>query len=119
MEDLGGGGPAHGVGHIMVADEEKDGDAGARKAVDAPGELPLLGLGRLAGLIGVPAEKDEVDMVFQGEVDELVEGGQEIGQAGGKAGGGVDATVVLDAEVQVGEMDDLHFTHSNRFWPAG
>jgi hypothetical protein len=57
----------------VVADEEEDGDAIGGEAVNALGELSLLGLGGLTALIGITAEEDKVNLVFQGIVYNLVQ----------------------------------------------
>jgi len=75
IEDFGGGSLADSIGQVVVADEEEDSDAASSETIDAPGELPLLGLARLTALVGVAAEKHEVYPIFQRVVDKLVEGG--------------------------------------------
>ena len=60
VEDFYCGGAAHGVGQVVVADEEEDGDAGGGKGGEAAGELPLLGLVGVAAFVGVTGEEDEV-----------------------------------------------------------
>src|SRR5436309_2775301 len=46
--------------------------------------------------------------LFEGTLNQFVERAQEVAQPRGQAGLGVDAAVVLDADMQVGEVDDLH-----------
>ena len=78
VENLGAGGAADGVGQVVVADEEEDGDIAGREAIDAAGKFSLLGLGGLAGLVGVPAEDYQVHPVLYGEINYLIKGGEEI-----------------------------------------
>ena len=73
IKNLGGGSPADSIRQVVVADEEEDGDAIGGEAVNALGELSLLGLGGLTALIGIAAEEDKVDFVFQGIIDHLVQ----------------------------------------------
>ena len=81
IKNLGGGSPADSVGQVVIADEEEDGDAIGGEAVNALGELSLLGLGGLTALIGITAEEDKVNLVFQGIIDHLVQSFYEIGEA--------------------------------------
>jgi len=67
----------------MVADQKKDGNIVSGQAVNALGELALLGLGRLTGLIGITAEEDEVNAVVYSIVYYLVQSFKEIFQARG------------------------------------
>ena len=46
--------------------------------------------------------------MVDGVLDKLVEGREEVEEAGGKAGFGVGAAVVFDAYVEVGKVDDTH-----------
>jgi len=88
----------------VVAHEQKYGDVVRGKAVDTPGKLALLGLGGLAGLVGVPAEDDQIYRILYGVINNFVQRGQKIEQACGKPGGRVGASVGLDTEVQVSEI---------------
>ena len=67
-EDLDGAGPAAGVGDVVVADQEEDGNAVLGKVGHAAGELALVGLGRVAALVGVSGEEDEVNVLTDGVV---------------------------------------------------
>jgi hypothetical protein len=67
----------------MVTDEKKDGNTTGRQAINAFGKFPLLGLGRLATLIGVTTKEGKVYLVFQGVVYHLVKGVQEVLETGG------------------------------------
>ena len=53
----------------MVAGDEEDGDALRGELGDALGELALVGLGRVAVLIGVAGKEDGVDAVVDGVLD--------------------------------------------------
>ena len=68
---------------------------------------PLLCLGGLAGLVGVPAEDYQVNLVLYGVIDEPVQRSEEVSEARGKPGRWVGVAVGLNAEVQVGEMEDF------------
>ena len=126
-EDLKGGGAAPRVGEVMVAHQQEDGDALGCERGDAASELPLVGLGGIAALVGIAAEEDEVDLLPDGEVDKLVEGCEEVEQSCREAkvestvharsegvgqrfqvrlGGG--SSVVLHANVDVREVQYAH-----------
>ena len=107
IENLNSGSPADGVGHIVVAGKEKDGDAAGGEAVNPSGKLSLLGLARLTALVGITAEEDKVCPVLKGIVYQLVKGGQEVFQSCRKAAGRVNVPVVFHSEVQVGKVDDF------------
>ena len=93
-------------GRVVVADQQEGGDSLVREPDYAPGELPLVGLRRVAALVGVAAEQHEVDAVVYSEVDGLVEGVEEVHEPGRQAGFGVYAAVVLDPYVYVGKVED-------------
>ena len=99
---------AEDVGRVVVADQQEGGDSLGREPGNALGELALVGLGRVAALVGITAEQHEVDAVVDGEVDGLVEGVEEVHEPGRQAGVGVDAAVVLDPYVYVGKVEDAH-----------
>ena len=68
-EDLDGVGAAFGVRDVMVARQHDDGDAALDEASQALGELALLGLVRVARLVGVPGEQGQFDAGGQRGVD--------------------------------------------------
>jgi hypothetical protein len=92
----------------VIADEEKYGHAAGGQASDTPGELALLGLAWLAALVGVPAEEDKVYAIFQDIVHDLIQGGQEVFKAGGKARLRVEVPVGLNSKMKVSKMEDFH-----------
>ena len=121
--------PARRVGHVMVAGEEEDGDAGEGETADAAGEFSLVGLGRVTGTVCIAGEDDQVcARFFQRKGDQFIEGAEGIDEAGRhssvgcgavEAGGerlrqgvefvgGNGAAVGLNADVGVGEVDDTH-----------
>ena len=124
----------------MVADGEERRDARSGQAGDAARELPLVGLGWVAGLVGVAREEEEVDAVVDGVVDGVVQGGEEVEQPGADAdvlgpplvGGevgrqrsdvllGRGSPVGLDAYVNVGDVEEAHgflleVRHFGTFW---
>ena len=83
IKDFGAGSSADSVGQIVVTDEEEDGDTTGGQAINAFGKLPLLSLARLAALIGITAEENQVYPVFQGIIYHLVEGGDKVKEARG------------------------------------
>ena len=107
-KDLHRGSPIDGVGQVVVAHQKKGGDARRRQPGQTLGELPLLGLGWIAALIGIPGQQDQVHVLGQGVLHHLVQGGEKVQQAGGKAGPGIYPAVVLHADVQVREVQDAH-----------
>jgi hypothetical protein len=88
----------------MVAHEEKGGDVVGGKAIDTPGEFPLLGLGGLAGLVGITAEKDQVYFVLQCIIYDFVQRREEVEEARGQSGRRLDTSVALHAEMQIGKV---------------
>ena len=108
IENLGGGRPAGGIGHVVIADKQEHGNARGGQTLDTPGELALLGLRGFTALVGITAEQYQIGFIINSVVHELVEGGQEIVKARGQSCGLVDASVVLYSQVQIGEMDDSH-----------
>ena len=73
-----------------------------------PGELALLCLAGLTGLVRVPGEDHGIHVLGEGVLDEMVEGVEEILHAAGPAALGQGASVALDPDVQVGEVDYSH-----------
>jgi len=82
VEDIKGRGPAAGMGNVVVADEKKNWDAGLPQADDAAGKLPLEGRGGVPVLVGVPGEKNQVDLLRNGVIDHMVEGLKEVADPG-------------------------------------
>ena len=66
----------------MVACEQEQLRAVLAQPADTLGELTLICLAGVTALVGVAAEEDQIDLVVQGIVYQLVEGGQEIKEAG-------------------------------------
>jgi hypothetical protein len=67
----------------------------------------LLGLGRLATFISVTTKEGKVYLVFQCVVYHLVKGVQEVLEAGGQPGFGVDTPVAFNTKVKVGKVEDF------------
>ena len=68
-----------------------------------------MGLRRIAALVGIAAEKNEVNIIVQGVCHYLVEGGEKIVEAPREPGIGVIAsTIVLYPKMQVGEVKYSH-----------
>jgi hypothetical protein len=83
IKDFGGSSPTYGVGQVVVANEEEDWDAAGGQAIYAFGKFPLLSLTWLTSLIGITAKENKVYLVFQGIVNNLVKGRQEVKEACG------------------------------------
>ena len=66
---LEGGGSTGDGGKVVVAGDEEDGDALRGELGDALGEFALVGLGRVAVLVGVAGKEDGVDAVVDGVPD--------------------------------------------------
>ncbi len=105
-EDLQGRGASGDGGQVVVAGEEVDGDAVAGEPGNAAGELALVGLGGVAGLVGVAGEEDGVYAFGEGVVHQLVVGGEEVQEARGEASLRVWAAVVLYAYVEISEVEE-------------
>ena len=75
IKDLRAGGPADGIGQVVVADEQENGHAAAGNPVYPFGEFSLLGLAGFAAFIGVAGKKHEVNVIVEGIVDQPVERG--------------------------------------------
>ena len=106
--DFNGVGAAGGCRQVVIAGQQEGGDAGVGKPAQPAGQFPLVGLRRVAALVGVPGQENQIHPVGQGELHQLVQRPQEIAQSGGQPGVGVGAAVVLYADVQVGKMQDSH-----------
>ena len=76
--DFEGVGAAFGIGDIVVADEHRDGDVAVGEPLESRRERPLMGLIRVAGLVGVAREDREIDVGVECAVHELVERRREI-----------------------------------------
>ena len=126
-EDLERGCAVGDVRQVVVADGEERGDARGGEPGNAASELALMGLGGVARLVGVAREEDEVHALRDGVVDGVVHRGEEIEQARIDAeivravhvwrepvrqcvevGLGGGASVRLDADVDVGEVEEAH-----------
>ncbi len=92
----------------MIADQQKHGDAGSRKPPDPLCELTLVRLRRIPRFIRIAREKHHVNLIVQRKVDEFVECVQEVSQPRRESCLRVGPAVVLDADVQVSEVDDFH-----------
>ena len=93
---------------VVVANQEKSGDAAGGQSAQPTREFPLVGLRRIAPLVRVSGQQHEVHGVGQGVFNQFVESLQEVGEARGQAGIGIGTPVVFDADVEVGEMQYAH-----------
>ena len=107
VEDFHGVGLAEGIRLIVVADQDDHGNPGLGEAPHAPGKGALPGGIGVAVLVDVAGEYGEVDIVVEGVVDGRVHRAGEIEQASVQAAGGVEAAVVLHAEMDVGEVQQV------------
>ena len=108
VEDLEGVGAGLGVGEVVIPHEEEGGDAGLAEAADTGGELALVRLTGLAGLVGVSGEDDGVDALPDGVVDEHVEGVEKVLHTGRPGLAREGPPVELDADVEISEMEYAH-----------
>ena len=69
----------------VVAREQEDGDAAIHQGCEASRELALVRLRRVAALVGVAGDEDEVGVVAVRVVDHLVEGAEKVEEARGEA----------------------------------
>ena len=74
-----------------------------------------MGLGRVAAFISVPSQQHQVNAFGQGELDNLVQGVEEITQPRRKPGLRVDTAVVLHTDMQVRKMEDSHPSSPPRY----
>jgi hypothetical protein len=90
----------------VVAHQEEGRYPSLYQALNAFGELSLVGRGGVSAFIGIPGEEDEMDIIAQGVIDDGVKGSQEIAQAAIQPRDWVKVTVILHPQVQVGEMQE-------------
>jgi hypothetical protein len=91
----------------VVAGHQDDLNVGLDEADDPPAKLALVGGGWVARLVDVAGHHHGVDALLDGAVDGLVQGVEEVMETGIQAGLGVEAAVVLHADVDVGEVGEL------------
>ncbi len=103
-EDLHRGRAAPGVGHAVVANQEEHRQPVGDQAMDAPGELALIGGVGMAGFVGIASEDHEVNAGVQGVVNHAVEAAQEIHHTGAQPGRRVKPAIILDTQVYIGEV---------------
>src|SRR5579884_348522 len=102
--------------HVVIADQQHDRNAVVRQPPDAVGELALIGLARIAGLIGVAGKDGQMDSGVQGQVHRFEQRQFEIFETGIQAGFGVEATIQLYAKMRIGKVHDAdRLAHSLPF----
>ena len=82
-EYLDGMSPAGGGRQVVVAGQQERGYAGVGQPQQATGQLPLVGLGRVAPLVSVAGQQHQVNAVGQGELHQFVQRAQKVAQPGG------------------------------------
>jgi hypothetical protein len=95
----------------MVAYEKDDRDTCIGQAFDTAGKLASVGRIGIAILVGVSREKHQVDLVLEGIVYDIGQPPQEIHDAAVQSSGGIDPTIVLHADVNVGQVQDTDLFH--------
>ena len=105
-EDLDGVGPALRVRDVVIPRQHDDGNARLGQLGKALGELALVGLVRVARLVGVSGEDGQFDSGLQSDGDGFRQGIAEVHKPRGQAGLWVEASVVLDAEVDITKMHE-------------
>jgi hypothetical protein len=91
--------------NVVVAGQDDDRQAGAADAVDALGELALVGRVWDAAFVNIAGDQDDVHALGQAIIDRLVQPRQVVVQPGVQAGGRIDPAVVFRADVQVGQVE--------------
>src|SRR5207244_10571775 len=91
---------------VVVAGDDERLHSGRRETMHTPGELALMGWRRIARLVDVPGEEDQVDPGLYSAVDGLVQRSEKIVQPLVEASLRVDPAIVLHSDVRVREMGD-------------
>lgn len=108
-------GQAPGVGQVVVADKKEYGYLVLDQTGDAFGEFALLGLRRVAALVGVAAKKKQAGAPVYAVVYYFVQGPEKVFKLEGQAAFRIGGTVAVYAQVKVGEVQYLYYCCS----PAG
>ena len=110
-EDVDAGGALGDRGQVVVAHQHDHRDAGVRDLLDAPRKLALVRGVRVARLVRVTGEDEDVHALLDRVVADVAQPAQEVHDARVDPGCGVDPPVVFHADVNVGgveEFDGLH-----------
>ena len=106
VEDFDAGGLAGSGGQIVAAQQQDHRAERGQIAHDAR-EGALVGGAGIARLEGVPGEDHQISVGVAHSSDDFFEAGQEVGGAGAEPGGRVGRAVALDAQVHVGEVEEV------------
>ena len=110
-EDVDAGGALGDRGQVVVAHQQDHRDAGVRDLLDAPRKLALVRGIRVARLVRVAGEDEDVHALLDRVVTDVAQPAQEVHDARVDPGRGVNPPVVFHADVDVGgveEFDRLH-----------
>ena len=88
----------------MVADDDDDRDIRIRKSADRPCEFALVGRGRVASLVGIAGEYDEVDVPLDRRVEGEIQTAREVSNPGVEARGRIEPTIGFHPDVRVGDV---------------
>ena len=108
IEDVHGGRPAKGGGRVVTAHDDDGGDSPFLQSVQLYGELSLPGGVRVGRFVDVAGKEDHVDGLFERQANHELEAADKIHEARVEPGGGVDATVVLHAQMEISAMAEAH-----------
>jgi hypothetical protein len=75
LKDFHCGGPAYGVGKVVVPHQHEGRYAGIGESREAPGELPLVSLGRITAFVGVSGQQHQVNSLVESAIDYLIQRG--------------------------------------------
>ena len=115
-EDVDAGGALGDRGQVVVAHQQDHRDAGVRDLLDASREFALVRGVRVARLVRVTGEDEDVHALLDRVVADVAQPAQEVHDARVDPGRGVDPPVVFHADVDVGgvkEFDRLHGSKSD------
>ncbi len=104
-------GAALGRVQVVVAHQQDHGNARVGHALDAPCELALEGRVRLAHLVRVAREHEDVDLLVDRIVDHVGQPAQKVHGAAVHPRVRVDPAVVLHADMQVRGVEELDGLH--------
>ena len=111
-EDVDAGGALGDRGQVVVAHQHDHRDAGVRDLLDAPRELALVRGVRVARLVRVAGEDEDVHALLDRVVADVAQPAQEVHDARVDPGRGVDPPVVFHADVDVGGVEEFDRLHS-------
>ena len=108
IEYIDGSRATEGGGCVMIANDKNDGDLCLSQAPQLKGELSLpCGVGGGCP-IEISRKQDGIDLALNGSVEDCLQAVAKIEQTGVQARGWIEPTVVLDPQMEIGEMEQLH-----------